>query len=166
MCTLTMRFDKITDKQPANFAMAIQHNVGDHIKTENPCCQFGGVSTVRFATLSLNHRGAATRWKSMEIVHCGKTGDTGDNEFRAAAKANGTVRIDTTQTDFKIRVRDDTVEIHRCAVLKVAKRTQVPTHKVMIGDFVLGSDICANLFHNIFIGERSMGTHACNKPNL
>ena len=58
----------------------------------------------------------------MEIEHCRKSCGTGDNKFRAAAKADGTVGIDATETDFKIRVRDDTVEIHRHAVLKVAER--------------------------------------------
>ena len=161
-----MRLNKITDKQSTDFPTAIKHNVGDHIETENTCCQFGTVATIRLITLSLNHSGSAPRWKSMEIEHCGKTCDTGDNEFRAAAKANGAVGIDATETHFKIRVRDGPIQIHRHTVLKVAKRTEVPTHKVMIGYLVFSSDICTNLFHYIFIGERSVGTHASNKPNL
>ena len=102
----------------------------------------------------------------MEIEHRGETGDSRHDQFRTATEADRSVWIDTTETDFEIRIRNDTIQIDRHPVTEISQCTQIPAHEVVTRRLMLSGDIHANLFSDLFIGERSVRTTANNKSDF
>ena len=102
----------------------------------------------------------------MEVEHRREPSDTGDDEFRATAETDCTVRINTAEADFEFGIGDNTVDIDGQAVVKTAQGAQVTSHKVMARYLVFGGDIGADFLGGFRIGEGTVRTASDDEPNL